>query len=314
MSTAQEWSTSNRAKARSLLALGAALALTAAGGAVVASPANAAASERLYYTCSSPDLGTFTASAIHRVTANDQVRRTSGTEARPVNVVYGGWVKVSTTLLVPAATVRTLRSQYVDALDGSGTTAVNLAGVTLGAEQGIDKTPVPSSGAMKLVVDGYMGIEPAGVDAGRTAALHIADVAGSDFTAELFSWTGGSRSDSASPLSCELVNKQDRDLGSVAVAPAQVDSRSSITYDNATGKVVSKVGVWAVDSSARPEGTIRLILKRNGQRIDSSTRVLRKGFAVMRTTAPAGVEYQLIAKYDGAPNFGSLVSSSTQTP
>lgn len=270
----------------------------------------------MYYTCSSPDLGTFKASAIHRIVPEDRLRRTGTTTEAPVDVVYGGWVKVTTTLRLPAKVVHTLNSQYVEALDGGAVTSIGLAGTALAADdQWADKTPVPGSGAMKLVADGYANVEPAGVNAGRTANLRIADVSGSDFTAQLNPWFSGSRSDTPMAVSCELVDKQDRHAGALTVTKAPVDSRSSITYDSGTGEVVSRVGLWAVYSTATPEGTIKLVLKDdNGERIDAMSGTVQDGGAVMRTTAPPDVHYQLIAKFDGGRNFGDMWSSWGSTP
>lgn len=300
----------SRRSARHLVVAVATLALSAAGGAVLASPATAAASERLYYTCSSPDLGTFTASAIHRVKPEDRLLRPDGRAAdRPVEVVYSGWVKVTTTLLLPATVVRALNSDYVSALDGSAATRASLGAATLVSEQGFYKTPVPESGAMKLVAPGYLNIGPAGIDAGESGELDMADVEGSDFTAQLYSYYGDSRFEEPSPLRCELADDQDPDLATVAVTKAPVRGYASKRYNDKTGKVVVSVGLSAVYSTATPVGPMTLTLKRDGETIDSKTGQLENGRLVMRTVAPKDGDYELIDEYDGNQNFGGEIGS-----
>lgn len=290
---------------RSILVAGVTLALTAAGGAVLASPATAAASERLHYRCSSPGLGTFTASAVHRVKPEDRLLRQAGPAAdAPVEVVYSGWVEVTTTLLLPAKVVRALNSAYVGAIDGPAATRTSLRDAILVSEQGFDKTPVPDSGAMKLVAPGYVNIGPGGVDGGESAGLDVADVEGRDFTAQLYRYYGDSRSEEPSPLRCELVDDQDLGLATLAVTRAPVRGYASKKYNDRTGKVVVSVGLSAVYSTATPVGAMTLTLERNGETIDTKTGQLENGRLVMRTVAPKDGDYELIDDYDGNENFG----------
>ena len=293
-------------------AAAAALALTAAGGAVLASPATAVASERVYYTCTSPDLGTFTASAIHRVAPEDRLlREAARAEDRPVEVVYSGWVKVTTTLLLPAKVVRELNSAYVSALDGPAATRTSLGAAALVSEQGFDKTPVPESGAMKLVAPGYVNIGPAGIDGGESGELHLDAVDGNDFTAQVYSYYDDSRSDEPWPLRCELDDEQDLDLATVAVTKAPVRGYLSRKYNDRTGKVVVSVGLSAVYSTATPVGSMTLTLERNGQTIASKTAQLADGRLVMRAVAPKNGDYELIEDYAGTRNFGGESGSWT---
>ena len=292
------------AKSRSVVVAGAVLALTAAGGAVLAPPAHAVASERVFYTCTSPDLGTFTASAIHRATPEDRLRRRGDVTPRPVEVVYSGWVKVTTTLQLPAKIRKALESAYVSAVDGIATTQAGLDGTTIPAsEQDIAKTEVPTSGPLKLVAAGYANIGPAGINAGNIAGLDLADISGNDFTAQLYTYDGDDRSDDPMPLRCQLDDDQELGIGEVSVIKAPVRGRLDLDYDDSTGKVVSTVGVFPVYSSAEPTGTMTLILKRDGERIATVRGPLKDGRAVMRTTAPKEGRYVLIERFTGDRNF-----------
>ena len=286
---------------RKLAAGSAALALAAAGSAALASPAVAATSQTLNYTCVSPSLGEFPVTAVHEF----------GETA-----VYGGELPVTTTLTLSAQTVGGLNFFGIKAIDGTAVGTAAMDGATITADETIPKTAVPASGTMDLVAEGVANTGAAGgtATAGETVPLALVDTANAEIVAQLYTWDAeDQRSPAATQASCELADGQDLTIGMVSVTQAASATVAKLAYKAKTGKVVSTAVVDSPDSEAAPVGDVKLVLKRNGTKVDSATVALKDGMAKMATEAKKSGNYKLVAKYLGNTNFAASEDELTKS-
>lgn len=295
---------------RALFAGSTALVLAASGTTLLASSATAATSGELAYTCSSPDLGTFPVTAQHTFTDFDD-----SDDPATEDVTYGGWLRATTVLELPGRVVRDLRDSGATDLAGRAATRATLAGVAIESSQGIDKAPVPGSGPMELVAVGEVNIDPASgtVNAGDTADLSLADIDGSDLTAQLATYRDGTDGPDTTPVECDMADGQDLSGGPVQILQAYLRPRLALGYVDRTGKVVGYIGVGAPSSAATPTGDMTLVLKRNGVRIDAVTVPLKGGVAVIRTVSPKKGTYRLVTRFHDNQNFVGGRDTLTET-
>ena len=279
----------SRSATRGAAAVGV-LTLLAAGGAVLASPATAGTSETLSYTCTSAELGTFPVTATH-VSGNP--------------LVYGGHLDMFSTVTLPESVVQDLRSSGVSSVRGDISLPMELAGVRIFPYEIITEEGVPDSGPMQLVGKGRAVTEQAAEEAqaGMAESLDLVDVqGGSDLSLDLI----GYRVDAAETqydVDCGLDYGQDLRAGLVEVIKAQTRTGVRLAYDEKTNEVVSYAAVRTLESSLRAVGAIRVVLWRNGERIDSDTVPVRSGVERLRTKAPEKGRYRLVATYLGNLSF-----------
>ena len=292
------------------VAAGSAVALAATGAAFIASPAQAATSAPLNYTCNSPALGDFTVQAAH--TTADTVQ-------------YGGTAALTTEMTLPPEVVGGLNFFEIDEVAG---TAKNhaLASVPLGslpvtAEQVIDRTAVPASGTMTLVAEGgvstaqYAGATPVGtvIDVDMYDRQDADAAKAYDIEALLTIYKDGEPGGPV-PVNCELVDGQDLNVGGVEVVQAITETTAKLSYAAKAGKVVSKAIVDAPASGASVVGQVKFVLKRNGEKIASSVEELNTNqVASFKTSAPKKGNYKLVTKYLGDSNFVASQDSITKS-
>ena len=277
-----------RSATRGAAAVGA-LTLLAAGGAVLASPA-AATTEALSYTCTSPGLGTFPVTAIHDFGNT---------------LVYGGYLDTFSTVTLPESVVEDLQYQGISSVYGDITHSAELAGVEIFPFEIVEEEGVPNSGTMELIGRGRAVTEHAAgeAQAGMAESLGLVDdQAGSDLALTLT----GYRVDAAGTqydVECELDDGQDLQAGLVEVLKAKTRTGVRLAYDDKTNEVVSYAAVRTPRSSLPAVGAVRVVLWRNGERIDSDVVPARSGVERMRTKAPEKGRYRLVATYLGNYSF-----------
>lgn len=286
------------------VAAGSALALAAAGGAMLASPATAATSETLNYTCTFGALGDKAATATHTV---------------PDTVVYGGMVPVSTTVTVPADVAGFLYGAGAREVDGTATTYSAVAGglVKIPVPQTIAKTPVPAAGTMDVVAVGNVDTAPfaGAVNAGDVVDVALDDRAdAADIEASL-SWYAENSTDPQGPISvpCELGDGQNLAVGMVTIVQAGTETNAKLTYKKAKKMLVGKANVDAPESGADLAGKVKFILKKNGKAFKTATKdVNAKGIATVKWAKIKKGNYKLVTKYLGTENFTKSSDSATK--
>lgn len=273
------------------VAAGSALALAATGAALITSPAEAATSPSLSYSCSQPQLGEFTVTATH---------------AFGDTVQYGGDLAVTSTLTLPESVVGGLNFFGVKKIDGTSDTFASLEGVQIQTDQAFPKTDVPASGTMNVAAAGTADTAPSGgvAQAGDVADLALVDTAAGDLTAEIFTYDASGAQGGPFVVTCELNDDQVLTVGTVSITQAVTETTAKLSYANKAGKLVAKGLVDAPASGASVVGDVKLIIKRNGKAFDSVTVPLNgKETAVAKLAAPKKGNYKLVAKYLGDDNF-----------
>lgn len=282
-------------------AAGSALAL-AATGALFMSPAQAATLESasLNYDCNSPTLGNLAVTAKH---------------SAPDTVVYGGKIPVTTTMTLSPEVVGGLNYFGIKSLDGDAVNhAIAAAVLPIEFTQTVQKTDVPATGSMDLVALGDVDTAPysGAVHAGDVVPIAMNDIDGADIVAHLYTWNADGRSASPQTVNCELGDGQNYSVGNVTITQAATETVAKISYAKRAGKVVSKALVDAPESGVVPVGDVRLILKRNGEKINSDTVALKDGVATLKTAAPNKGNYKLVARYLGNTDFVASSDEATK--
>lgn len=279
---------------RTVAATGA-LALVATSGAMLASPAIAATSDTLNYTCTFGALGDKAATATHSV---------------PDTVVYGGVVPVSTTVTVPADVTGFLYGAGARQVDGSATTYASVVGgaLKLPVAQVIGKTAVPATGTMDVVAVGNVDTAPY---AGAVKAGDVIDVAlddradAADIEANLF-WYAENSDAGQGPIAvpCELTDGQALAVGNVTIVKAGTKTTAKLAYKKKAKKMVAKAVVDAPQSGVDAAGDVKFTLKRNGKTVASKKVALEteRAKAVFTKIKKKG-KYKVIAKFLGSENF-----------
>jgi hypothetical protein len=288
---------------RKIAAGGAALALTATGAAMLASPANAATSPSLTYTCHNDALGDFAVSATH---------------AFGDTVGFGGELPVTSTLTLPESVVGALNFFGVKKVDGTSGVPATLNGTQIQTDQAFPKTDVPASGTMNVVATGVADTAPAGgvAQAGDVADLAMVDTAASDLTAQIYTYDASDAQGGPFVVGCELDDSQTLTVGTVTITQATTETASKLTYKAKTDKLIGKATVTAPDSGASPQGEVKMVLKRNGKVVSSQTKTLNSnGIATLTVADAKNGDYKLVAKYlgDEAGNFTTSGSTATKS-
>ena len=285
-----------------------ALAVVAAGGGALASPAGAATSEPLSYDCATSAYDTYTVSAEH---------------AFSDSLVYGGWLTVVSTIKIPASVVSDLNAMGVEYVEGTSVVRIEMSetgGVgtssfyapVRGGDYGFD---VPASGPMQLKTVGTLSTEDytGGWETGDTIAFSLDDYPKRDLVLKLAGYTDKDQQVWAS-RGCELADGQDQTVGELTISKAGTRSFIGMRYSARTGQVVATALVSPPESNATPDGDVRFILKRNGERLGVVTDSLNQGArAVARFDAPRKGRYTLITRYLGSENFGGGVDRLTDS-
>lgn len=277
------------------LAAGSALALAAAGSAMLASPATAAESGLLNYTCNFPVLGDRTVTGKHVIDDS---------------VVYGGTVGVSSDITIPedvrAGLHDLLLAREVAGSITNQAKAANLLDIAV--EQVIPKTAVPSSGTMTLTARGGVDTTPyvAAAPAGASINIGLNDRADApEIEAELFTYTAEGTEAGPLPVPCELIDGQNLAIGDVAVVQAKTKTAAKLAYKKKAKKMVAKVTLDARQSGATVDGTVKFTLKRGKKTVGNKTVELKaneKAKAVFKKVKKSG-KYKVVAKYVGTDNF-----------
>lgn len=289
--------------ARRAAAATSALAL-AAGGAFLASPANAATNQTgsLNYDCNSPTLGNLAVTATH---------------SAPDSVVYGGKIPVTTVMTLSPEVVGGLNYFGITGLDGDAVNHAMAAGIVpIEFEQTVQKADTPANGnSMDLTAVGDVDTAPfsSAVHAGDTVPVAMNDINGADIVAHLYTWNADGRSQAPQTVNCELADGQELALGNVTLTQATTETVAKLGYQAKKKLVVSKAVVGSPDSGIAPVGDVKFILKHNGKKIDSDTVTLKNAKAKMTTKAPKTGTYKLVTKYLGNTDFSASSGNTTKS-
>lgn len=289
------------------IAAGSALAL-AAGGALLISPAEAATSEELNYTC--PVLG------------NPQ--EFTGTHTVADTAPYGGVVPVTTNVTIPSGLSQFLYGNGYRKVDG---TVTNHATATVGAvtvpvqsPADVQKTDINSSGPTTIVAEGgpslkdFAGATPAGttITVAMQDRKNGAEEA-SDMDASLYTYDAEGTQAGPVPINCELADAQNLAVGTVEVVQADSSTAAKLTYAKAKRKMTGKATVSSPNSEVTPDGQVKLTLKKGKQTVGSKTVDLSpKGIAKASWSKIGKGSYKLIAKYLGTGNFNPSKGTTTK--
>ncbi len=284
-----------------------ALAL-ATGGALFMSPAHAATSAELTYTCD--------------VLGNPQTF--TGKHTLAETVPYGGVAHVTTNVTIPGSLSAFLYGAGYRKVDG---TVVNQANATVGgmtvpveSPAVIAKTAIEQSGPTTFTAEGGPSLKDyvAATPVGTTVDVSLLDRKNgeneaSDMDASLYTYDSGGTQAGPVPVACELNDGQDLTVGTVTVVQADTKTAAKLIYKAKRHLLTSKGVVRAPDSGAPLEGKAKLTLKRNGTKIASATKnVSAKGIASMKLKHAKKGKYKLIVKYLGTDNFGTSSSNATK--
>lgn len=266
----------------------AALGLAATGTTLL--PASASAAEKsVWYSCSSPILGEFPMSVAYRFS-----------DGAP----YGGLLDLSATLTLPPEVAGSLGGLGIEALDTDLAGRASLGGVPVDFGAYDFRAPVPDSGSMEFSVRGYADTYPTMVDvvqAGDTPDLSLVYADGPDLDL-----TFGDAAD-AEPLavSCELDVYQDVSVGPVTIWQAGVKLYARMTYDDQSHELVTSAVVSPFTTRVQPVGRVRLVLERNGKRIDRARFWFTGERLTLRTPTAGKGSYRLLMRFRGDKNFGT---------
>lgn len=290
--------------ARRAAAATSALAL-AAGGAFLASPATAATSGDIGYSCD--------------VLGNPQPF--TGTHTVADTAPYGGNVVVSGTIVVPDSLRGFLYGSNTRSVDGTTKVYALAAGmVPITVDETVPKQDLPASGDWTINANGvlslapYVGATPAGTEL-PVSLQDRPDAADLEATLQNYDGTGAKQGNPI-PIPCEIspdLTAEQLTVGTVTIVPAKSGTVAKLTY-NAKKKVTTgKATVTSSDSNVTPDGNVKLTLKKGKKTIDSVTKPLNDaGVASMKWKgALKSGTYKLVAKYVNS-NFETSSDSATK--
>ena len=274
------------------VAAGSALALAATSGAMLASPAVAATSDTLSYTC--PVLG------------NPQTL--TGTHTVAETVPYGGVVDVTTAVTIPQGLSSFLYNGGFRQVDG---TVVNQATATVGpvtvpveSPGTVAKTDINSDAATTIIATGGPSLAPyaAATPAGTVIAVSMLDRAeDSDMDALLYTYNEAGEQSGPVPLACELDDEQNLAVGDVTVVKADTETTAKLAKKRK--KMIAKAVVDAPESGVDTAGQVKFVLKRDGKKVGAQKAELNNERAKAVFKGAKKGKYKLIAKYLGGDNF-----------
>lgn len=293
--------------ARRAAAATSALAL-AAGGAFLASPANAVESAPIDYTCQTA-LGAKTFSVVH---------------SAPDTVEYASSVPVVTKITVPDDVRGALRGILkVESVTGTVTNYAKALGAPITVDQTIPETKVPDPGPFVLTATGAVDLEPfaAFTPAGTDIPVSVYDHKADDGTTEAddatvvlnYTYQQGQSGPESSSISCEIADNAEHAVGTVKVVKATTATTAKLAKKGS--KLVASALVDTPNSSASPANgdMVKFVLKRNGNTVGKPKTVeLTDGKATTTYAAKKG-KYKLVATYLGADNFASSKDSAAKT-
>ena len=275
------------------VAAGSALALAATGATLIASPATAATSDELTYTC--------------QVLGNPQTF--TGVHTLAETVQYGGTAAVTTAVTIPASLSGFLYGAGYREVDGSiinyALAMVGTVTVPVESPGVVPRTDIQAEGPTTFIANGGPSLAPyaPATPAGTVIAVSLQDREASDMDASLYTYNAEGEQAGPVAIPCELADGQDLTIGNITVVQAVTETVAKLSYAAKAGKVVSKAVVDAPESDVAPVGDVKFVLKRNGNKIDGGTVALKNGRAVMKTAAPKKGNYKLVTKYLGDSNF-----------
>lgn len=288
---------SSASRSRRLLA-GGTLAAFAAGSALVSAPAGAATSGVLSYTCD--------------VLGNPQ-SFTASYDVPNLTVEYGGDVEVNTTVTVPAGLVDFIRATGAKKVDGDVTAYAAGSILTLPVTQIIaPPAEVPETGPMTVVAKGGLSLAPYAqfTPAGTVAPITVQDrkaedgTEASDLDASLYTYDAADNKSGPVAVSCELDDGQDVSVGELTVTQAQTTVKAKIKYAKKAKKVTAKATVKAPNSNVRPDGKVKLTIKKGKKTVFAKKVELSNIGKVSKTLKKAKKgSYKVVAKYLGTGNF-----------
>ncbi len=267
-----------------------ALALAAAGSALLASPAVAAESQALTYTCEVPLLGAKEFTATYKMADT---------------VPYGGTVSVDTTVVVPADVSETLYSIGTRRVEGEATAYGLAAGlVEIGVPGTVPSTAVPQSGPLTVVAQGGVALNPNFlVPAGSVIDVDAADRQGDgdaavDLRAVLRSYGEDGAQRGEFNIPCELNDGQTVDIGAFTVVKADTKTKAALKAKK--GKSIVAKATVTPETNVVASGVVKLVVKRNGKKVGAEKVTLNdKGKASAKFAKAKKGKYTLVAKYLG---------------
>ena len=292
-------------------AAGSVLAL-AAGGALLASPANAATSATIQYTC----------------TVLGGTQFLSGNHTVADTAPYGGDVDVSGTLVVPNALRDFLYQNGIRSVDGTTKVYALAAGaVPLTVDETVPKQNVPSTaGDWTINASGTLSLAPyaGATPAGTQLPVSLQDRKQSDGTTEASDLDATLQNYDANnaPLGgpqqipCEIdPNDQVLTVGTVTVVAADSATAPKLSFNAKKDVLKAKSTVTSDNSHVTPDGKVKMVLKKDGKVVSTATKTLNdKGVASMSMSKAKNGNYKLIAKYlsDDAGNFNTSGGTATK--
>lgn len=295
--------------ARRTAAATSALAL-AAGGAFLASPADAATSGSIQYTC--------------QVAGNPQTFH--GTHTVSDTAPYGGDVDVSGTIVVPNALRQFLYNSNTRSVDGTTKVYALAQGVVpITVDETVPKQDLPASGDWTINASGSLSLAPytAATPAGTQLQVSLNDRKQSDGTTEasdldaLLQNYDGSGAKQGSPLAvpCEIdPDAQNLTVGTVTVVKADSATAPSLKYSAKKKTLTGMVTVTSPNSHVTPDGDVKLTLKKGKKTVDSVTKTLDdNGVASAKWKGLAKGTYKLVAKYLGTTNYNGSGGNASKS-